>query len=162
LIEPTTVTSWAQRGDPDIRLPEAQLEALAAKDAETDVYVVTHPFEGVRIAERYRKPVIIMQEAGWAVDMPAAVRAMGLESFHAEDLDAVFGFVRVLMAKKALKRTKLLNVTNFPGRSPWGVVSGISDLDAVKERYGMDYEYVNYADFFADMDKIVGDPTPTS
>ena len=162
LIEPTTAVAWAEEGDPDIRLPEAQLEALAAKDAATDVYVVTHPFEGVKIAERYRKPVIIVQPAGWAVDMPPAVRAMGLESFHAEDLDAVFGFVRVLMAKKALKRTKLLNVTNFPGRSPWGVVSGISDLDAVKERYGMDYEYVNYADFFADVDRIVADPTVQS
>ena len=158
LIEPTTVSSWAQRGDPDIRLPEEQLEALAEKDKETDVYIVTHPYEGMRIAERYRKPVIIMQEAGWAVDMPAAVRAMGLESFHAEDLDAVFGFVRVMMAKKALSRTKLLSVTNFPGRSPWGVVSGIADLDGVKERYGMDYEYVDYNDFFADMDKIVADP----
>ena len=159
LVEPTIVASWAQGGDPDIRLPEAQLEALAAKDEETDVYVVTHPFEGVRIAERYRKPVIILQEAGWAVDMPARIRSLGLESFHAENLDAVFRFVRVLKAKKALRQTKLLSVTNFPGRSPWGVVSGIEDLEKLKERYGLDCEVLDYPAFFGEMDEIVADAT---
>jgi len=159
LIEPTDMYSLAQKADPDIRLPEGQIETLGERDEDTDVYVVTHPYEGVRIAERYRKPVIIMQEAGWAVDMPPAIRALGIESFHAEDLDAVFEFVRVLTAKKALKRTKLLYVTNFPNRSPHGVVSGISNLDAVKERYGLDFEYINYQEFFAEMDRTIADPT---
>lgn len=158
LVEPAIVSSWAEGGDPVIRLPEAQLDALAEKDSETDVYVVTHPYEGVKIAQRYQKPVIIMQPAGWAVDMPARIRLMGLESFHAETIDDVFGFVRVLMAKKALRQTKLLSVTNLPGRYPWGVVSGIEDMDAIRDRYGMETAFVDYETFFAAMDRSVADP----
>lgn len=155
LIEPTSMYSWAEKGNPDIAVPEEQINSLEEHDKKVDVYVVTHAYEGVKIAEHYKKPVIIMQKGGWAVDMPSALRSMGVESFHAEDLDAVFDFIRLFMVKKAFKRTKLLNVTNFPKRAPWGVVSSITDLDFLKNRYGMDYKYLNYEDFFGLMDKIV-------
>lgn len=157
LIEPISMYSLAQKGNPDILIPEEQLASLEKFDGKTDVYVVTHPYEGVKIAERYKKPVIILQKEGWAVDMPAAIRSMGIDSFHAEDMDAVFDFLRLFMVKKAFRQTKLLNVTNFPRRYPWGVVSSLVDLDFVKKQYGMDYEYLNYKEFFSVMDKMMAD-----
>ena len=140
LIKPTSIYSWAEKGNPDIAVPNEQLEALQQDDEKTDVYIVTHAHEGLKIAERYKKPVIIMEKQGYAVDMPAAIRSIGVDSFHAEDLETVFDFVRLFAVKKAFKQTKLLNVTNFPKRVPWGVVSSISDLDFIKDRYGMDYK----------------------
>lgn len=157
LVEPTTMYAWAEKGNPEIKVPEEQLNALAEQDAKTDVYVVTSSHEGVRIAERYRKPVIILNPAGWAVDMPCGIRAMGISSFHAENMDAVFDFLRLFVAKKALGNTKLLNVTNFPGRQPWGVVSSAVDLGFVKSAYGMDYEYADYGEFFRVMDQVTAD-----
>jgi hypothetical protein len=157
LIEPASVYSRAEGGNPDIRLPEEQLLALQERDAETDVYVVTHPHEGVRIAQRYRKPVIILQQAGWAVDMPAAIRAKGISSFHAEDMDAVFGFLRLYAARKALARTSLLNVTNFPNRQPFGVVSAIADAGGLEKRYGLSSRYLDYKRFFGMMDRMGAD-----
>jgi hypothetical protein len=157
LIEPVSVYSWAEKGNPDITLPKEQLDALEKHSNETDVYIVTHAYEGVKIAERYKKPVIIMNKAGWAVDMPGALRSMGIDSFHAEDLDAVFGFLHVFAARKAFGRTRLLNVTNFPRRHPWGVVSARIDLDFVKQQYAMDYAYLDYETFFKIMDKVTAD-----
>ena len=154
LIKPTSIYSWAEKGNPDIAVPNEQLEVLQQDDEKTDVYIVTHAHEGLKIAERYKKPVIIMQKQGYAVDMPAAIRSMGVDSFHVEDLETVFDFVRLFAVKKAFKQTKLLSVTNFPKRVPWGVASSISDLDFIKDRYGMDYKYLDYKEFFGKMDKM--------
>jgi len=155
LIEPISIYSWSEKGNPDIILSEDQINLLKEDDKKIDVYVVSHPYEGLKIAEYYKKPVIIMQKQGWAVDMPAAIRSLGIPSFHAEDMDTVFDFIRLFMVKKAFKQTKLLNVTNFPKRAPWGVVSSVTDLDFLKDRYGMNYKYLDYKEFFGSMDKIV-------
>jgi len=155
LIEPISIYSWSEKGNPDIILSEDRINLLKEDDKKIDVYVVSHPYEGLKIAEYYKKPVIIMQKQGWAVDMPAAIRSLGIPSFHAEDMDTVFDFIRLFMVKKAFKQTKLLNVTNFPKRAPWGVVSSVTDLDFLKDRYGMDYKYLDYKEFFGAMDKIV-------
>jgi L-fucose isomerase-like protein len=157
LIEPTMMHCVAEKGNPDIVLSEEQIKTLEKLDSKTDVYVVLSQFSGVQIAKRFRKPVVMLQQFGWAVDMPAAIRAMGIDSFHAESMDAVFEIMRVFAAKKAFSRTKLLNVTNFPKRAPWGVVSGAVDVDGIKQRYGMDYEYVDYKTFFGEMDKLMKD-----
>ena len=155
LIEPISIYSLAKKGNPDIILPEDQINLLKKDDKRVDVYIVSHPYGGAKIAEYYKKPVIIMQEQGWAVDMPAAVRSLGIPSFHARNMDEVFDFVHLLTVKKAFKQTKLLNVTNFPKRAPWGVVSSIVDLDFIKDKYGINYKYLNYKEFFRAMDKIV-------
>jgi hypothetical protein len=159
LIQPGSMHSQAEKGNPDIFLSKEQLDTLEEHNGKTDVYVVTSSYEGVRIAERFRKPVIILQKSGWAVDMPAAVRTMGIDSFHAEDMNAVFDILRVFAAKKAFGQTKLLNVTNFPKRAPWGVVSSAINADEIKKRYGLDYEYLDYKVFFGEMDRMVADST---
>jgi len=155
LIEPISIHSWAEKGNPDIVLPQDQINLLKEDDKKVDVYIVSTQYEGLKIAEYYKKPVIIMQEQGYAVDMPAAIRSLGIPSFHAEDINTVFDFIRLFMVKKAFKQTKLLNVTNFPKRVPWGVVSSVTDLDFLKDRYGMDYKYLDYKEFFGAMDKIL-------
>lgn len=157
LLEPVTMYSWVEKANPDIMLSEEHLNKLKADVAITDLYVVSSPFMGYRIAERYKKPVCVLQPHGWGVDGPAGIRNMGLEGFHVTTWEQLYDLTKVLMTRKAFQNTKLLSVTNFPGRIPWGVVSAITDLDMIKSKYGMDYMTMDYKEFFGYMDKVEKD-----
>lgn len=157
-LEPVAMYSYAEAGNPDIVISSDQVESLAKEDHKVDVYVTTHMFPGLKIAERYKKPVVIMQSAGWAVDMPARLRYMGLEGYHVHDFDELMRLGILLNARKAFANTKLLNVTNFFFRMPWGCISSaVTDMDKIKDHYGFSYKFVDYAEFFGDMDNVLKD-----
>jgi hypothetical protein len=156
-LEPVSMNYWVDKGDPDIHIPHDQFDALTRDNPGTDLYVVSSQYAGVKIAENYKKPVIILQRAGWAVDMPAAIRQMGIPSFHVKTWDQLIDLLPLFKVQKSVQNTKLLNVTNFPSRVPWGVVSSVPNLQTVKDQYKMDYQYVDYKEFFRLMDKIVKD-----
>ena len=157
ILEPVTMHSWVEKGNPDIMMPDEQLDMLAQDNNKTDLYVLSSPFIGYRIAKRYRKPVCILQPNGWGVDGPAGIRTLGVEGYHAINWDELFELTKAMKARKAFAGTKLLNVTNFPDRVPWGVVSDITDMDAIKGAYGLDYEFMDYRDFFDYMNKLESD-----
>ena len=157
MLDPVSLFSYADKGNPDIYIPSDELKVLKPLDDKTDIYVVASSFTGVKIAEKYQKPVIIMQPHGWAVDMPAAIRQMGIPSYHVNNYDELFRMTRIFMTRKAIQETKLLNVTNFPNRAPWGVVSAINDFDGVKQKYGLETQFMDYDTFFGNMDKIEKD-----
>lgn len=157
LLDPVTIHSWVEKGNPDIMLNDDQLDLLARDNEVTDLYVVSSPFIGYRIAKRFGKPVCIMQPAGWGVDGPAGIRSLGIESFHANNWEELFHGTRLMMARKAFANTKLLNVTNFSDRVPYGVVSGITNMDILKSKYGMDCEFIDYREFFSHMDRVESD-----
>ena len=158
LLEPTSMYSYVEKGNPGIIFSDEQLESLYEEDHKVDLYVVTHMFPGVKIAERYKKPVAIMQSAGWAVDMPARLRYMGLEGYHVHNYEELLRLGKLLNARKAFANTKMLYVTNFPFQYPWGCTSSaVVNMDKIKEHYGFDYKFVDYEEFFAEMDTLVQD-----
>jgi hypothetical protein len=159
ILEPVTIHSWVEKGNPDIMLEDTQLDLLSRDNEITDLYVAGSPFIGYRIAMRYRKPVCILQPAGWGVDGAAGIRALGIDSFHVNNWEELFHITRLIMARKAFANTRLLNVTNFPGRVPYGVVSGITNMDMIRMKYGMDCTYIDYNEFFSHMDRIERDKT---
>lgn len=138
-------------------LQEEHLNKLTADTSITDLYVVSSPYMGYRIAERYKKPVCVLQPHGWGVDGPAGIRNMGLEGFHVTTWEQLYDKTRVLMARKSFANTKLLSVTSFPGRVPWGVVSATTDLELIKDKYGIDYMTMDYKEFFGYMDDVEND-----
>ena len=62
LLEPVSMYSFVEKGNPEIKFSNEQIESLYAEDPNVDLYVVTHMFPGVKIAERYKKPVAIYAE----------------------------------------------------------------------------------------------------
>jgi hypothetical protein len=161
ILEPVKVFVWAEGGNPEITFPEENLAKLAADDWDTDVYVVVggghSAFAGLNIAQRFRKPVILTDVGGWGVDMPAGIRKIGLEGYYVQNDEQLADLLNLMFVRKALSETKLLIVTNFPKTVPCGVVSSLTDLDILKEKYGIDYHYVDYGEFFKVMDEIEGD-----
>jgi L-fucose isomerase-like protein len=52
----------------------------------------------------------------------------------------------------------MLYVTNFPYQYPWGCTSSaVVNVDKIKDYYGLDYKFVDYEEFFGDMDNLIKD-----
>ena len=157
LVEPISLYGWAEKGNPDIIVPGEQLDLLLKTDPQTDLYVVTFPFEGWKIAERFKKPVVILQEAGWAVDMIPLIRRMGLPSFHVSDYDELLSLLDVFYARKAVQNTRILTITNFPNRLPFGLLSDTPDVSVLETRYGVENKFMDYNSFFNEMNTVERD-----
>jgi L-fucose isomerase-like protein len=158
-LAPVSMHSWAEAGNPEIMFDDAQLEKLAADDPRTDAYMVTAAaVPCLKIARRFKKPVIVANAPGWGLDIPAGLRREGLEGYYVRNWDELRVLLGVLRARKAFAATKLLRVTNFPNTVPSGVISAIPDLDVPKTLYGMDHVTVPYATFFGEMDAFVSRP----
>ncbi len=160
LLEPVKMHQWIEKGNPEIMLADEEIEKLAGDDPQTDIYVVVRgglpQHTCLRIAERFKKPVVLANTAGWGLDAPAGIRRLGLEGFYTRNWDETYDLFRIIAARKAIANTSLLNVTNFPDVVPRGVISSIIDLDHIKEKYGTGYRNVDYDEFFAETDRIAG------
>lgn len=159
LLEPAVISCYIGKENPEGKIQNEQLDAFKNDDNKTDLYVVTHMYEGFKVGERYKKPVIVMLNSARAADMTGALRAKGINSFIASDFEEAFDLIRLFFVKKAFKQTKILCVTDSPQEAPAPIQSSIVDLDSLKEQYGMEYMYINYKEFFDIMDKIVKDNT---
>ena len=159
MLDPEGVYMWVEKGNPDIMLKDQELFKLNEDDPETDIYVVTGGLPQhicLRIAQTYKKPVVFLSSSGWGLDVPGGIRAHGLESFYVQDMNQLNDLLLVFKARKAFHNTRFLNVTNFEV-VPKGVISSVTNIDFIKEKYGMDYHTVNYQEFFSEMDKLLKD-----
>jgi len=159
ILQPEGVFLWVEKGNPEIMLKDEELEKLREDDKHTDVYVVTGglpQFTCFRIAEIYKKPVIMANVPGWGLDTPAGLRIHGYESFYVENMEQLSNLLITFKARKGIQETRFLNVTNFK-EVPKGVISSIGDLDFLKGKYGLGYQTVDYKEFFTEMDQLMKD-----
>jgi hypothetical protein len=164
MLKPEGVFLWVERGNPEIMLKDEELEKLREDDPDTDIYVVTGglpQFTCLRIAEVYKKPVIMANVAGWGLDTPAGLRVHGHESFYVQNMEQLNSLLMTFKARKGIRETRFLNVTNFK-EVPKGVISSIGDLDFIKEKYGLGYKTVDYNEFFTGMDALMKDKSIVS
>jgi len=161
ILKPVSMNLWVEKGNPEIVLETKHLKKLAADADSADLYVVTGgglpQYTCLRIAETYGKPVVLARTAGWGLDAPAGLRRLGYEGYYESEWDGVVRLIRAMSARKAMGRTRILNVTNFIDQVPKGVVSSIIDLDALKSKYGVGLKFMNYDDFFRRMDGVSAD-----
>ena len=153
---------YVEAGNPDIMLKDAQLRQFDSDSGETDVYVVCgggcSQFTAMRIGERYKKPVILTKTGGWGVDFPPSLRQQGLEGYYTQDWEQTLQLLKLMQARKAMSETSILIVTNFPDELPRGVVSRISDYNYLKSQYGIDTVFLDYNEFFGEMDRFQNSP----
>ncbi len=157
ILQPEGVYLWVEKGNPEIILKDEEIEKLRDDDKETDVYVVTGglpQFTCLRIAEVFNKPVILANVPGWGLDAPAGLRAMGHESFYVQNMEQLNNLLMAFKARKGIRQTKFLNVTNF-SEVPKGVISSVSDFDFLSQKYGLVSWTVDYKEFFSEMDRLL-------
>lgn len=157
-LEPAGTHLYVEEGNPLIMLKDEQLAQLDADADQTDVYAVfgggISQYTCLRIAERFNKPVIIVNEKGWAIDAPAGLRSQGYDGFYVQNFEQLDTLLNLFRVKKAFANTRLLRVTNFPGTPPRGVISAVRSLDALREQYGIEHTHLDYEQFFGTMDEL--------
>ncbi len=165
ILEPVKSYIWVEKGNPELMYPEENIIQLAADDLKTDVYVIIgggkYGLAGLKIAENFRKPVILANVDGCGVALPAALRNLGYESYYAKNNDQLKEILNLLFVRKAITKTKLMIVTNSPNSLDRIAASKSIDLGFLRDKYGMDYQYVNYDEFFKGMDELMKDENST-
>ena len=103
--------------------------------------------------ERYRKPVVIMQNGNEGIDFAAYCRSIGLEAFVCMDIHDLNEIAHVLWVRKVVAHTRALVLTH--GSMPtFGLQSVIRDPELIRSRYGMEIVKLPFKDIFKYMDEI--------
>lgn len=103
--------------------------------------------------ERYRKPVVIMQNGNEGIDFAAYCRSIGVEAYVAMDLQDLNEIAHLLWVRKAVKNTRALVLT-AGGQPTFGIQSLIRDPEILRQRYGMEVVKLPFRDILPFMDQI--------
>ncbi|MCR5717332.1 MAG: hypothetical protein K6G23_10830 [Lachnospiraceae bacterium] len=103
--------------------------------------------------ERYRKPVVIMQNGNEGIDFAAYCRNIGVEAYVAMDMQDLNEIAHLLWVRKAVANTRVLCLT--AGSQPtFGIQSLIRDPEVLRQRYGLEVIKLPFYDIFKYMDQI--------
>ena len=103
--------------------------------------------------ERYRKPIIIMQNGNEGIDFAAFCRNIGVEAYVCMDMQDLNELVHLLWVKKACANTRALILT-AGGQPTFGIQSLIRDPEILRTRYGVEIIKLPFREIFKYMDEI--------
>ena len=103
--------------------------------------------------ERYRKPVVILQNGNEGIDFAAYCRSIGIEAYVCMDLRDLNEIAHALWVRKVVANTRALVLTH--GSMPtFGLQSVIRDPELIRPRHGMESVTLPYRDIFKYMDEV--------
>lgn len=103
--------------------------------------------------ERYRKPVVILQNGNEGIDFAAYCRSIGIEAYVCMDLKDLNEIAHALWVRKAVANTRALVLT--AGQQPtFGLQSLIRDPEILRQRYGFEVVKLPFLSIVPYMDKI--------
>ena len=106
--------------------------------------------------ERYRKPVVILQNGNEGIDFAAYCRSIGLEAHVCMDVQDLNEIAHALWVRKVVANTRALVLTH--GSMPtFGLQSVIRDPELIRQRYGMEIVKLPFRDIFKYMDAVTDD-----
>ncbi len=103
--------------------------------------------------ERYKKPIVIMQNGNEGIDFGAYCHSIGLEAHVAMDVKDLNQIAHALWVRKAVAGTRALVLT-AGSQPPFGLQSVIRDAEVIRQKYGMEIVKVPYQDIVPYMDAI--------
>lgn len=103
--------------------------------------------------ERYKKPVVIMQNGNEGIDFAAYCRSIGLEAYVAMDTKDLNEIAHILWVRKAVANTRALVLT-AGGQPTFGIQSLIRDPEIIRQKYGMEVIKLPFHNIFPYMDQI--------
>lgn len=103
--------------------------------------------------ERYKKPIVIMQNGNEGIDFAAYCRSIGVEAYVAMDLQDLNEIAHILWVRKAVANTRALVLT-AGGQPTFGIQSLIRDPEILRQKYGMEVIKLPFRDIFPYMDQI--------
>ena len=103
--------------------------------------------------ERYKKPIVIMQNGNEGIDFSAYCRSIGLETYVAMDIQDLNEIAELLWVRKAVANTRALVLT-AGGQPTFGIQSLIRDPEIIRQKYGFEVIKLPFHDIFKYMDQI--------
>jgi len=103
--------------------------------------------------ERYRKPIIVMQNGNEGIDFCAYCRSIGVEAYVAMDIQDLNEIAHVLWVRKAVAQTRALVLT-AGGQPTFGIQSLIRDPEVLRQRYGFEVIKLPFNAIVPYMDEI--------
>jgi hypothetical protein len=125
-------------------------EKINNEISEIDLILTNYRVQGL---EKYKKPTALVGNYSGNLDWISFLRNNGVEAHAPFDWDEMRQLIKLLQVRKAIQSTKILVVTDRPGKPPVAVLTS-GNLDALKDMYGVDHQYVTYKEFFGEMDAI--------
>ena len=152
ILEPLPVVLYRdfrlnEKGD---IIDEVVWEKINKELPEIDLFVTNYRIQGL---EKYKKSTAQVGNFSGDLDWISSLRNNGVEAFAPYDWDEMRQLIKLLQVRKAIQSTKILVVTDRPGKPPVCVLTA-ADLDALKDMYGIDHQYISYKEFFNEMDAI--------
>ena len=103
--------------------------------------------------ERYRKPIVILQNGNEGIDFAAYCRSIGVEAWVCMDLKDLNEIAHALWVRKAVANTRALVLT-AGGQPTFGIQSLIRDPEILRRRYGFEVVKLPFTSIFPDLDAI--------
>lgn len=103
--------------------------------------------------ERYKKPIVILQNGNEGIDFAAYCRNIGVEAYVAMDIRDLNEIAHLLWVKKAVSETRALVLT-AGGQPTFGIQSLIRDPEVLRQRYGFEVIKIPFREIFKYMDQI--------
>lgn len=103
--------------------------------------------------ERYKKPIVIMQNGNEGIDFAAYCRNIGVEAYVAMDMKDLNEICHYLWVKKAIANTRVLCLS-AAAQPTFGIQSVIRDPEVLRQRYGFEVVKLTFYDVFKYMDTI--------
>ena len=95
--------------------------------------------------ERYRKPVVILQNGNEGIDFAAYCRSIGVEAYVCMDIQDLNEIAHILWVRKAIANTRALVLT-AGGQPTFGIQSLIRDPEILRQRYGFEVVKLPFSD----------------
>ena len=103
--------------------------------------------------ERYKKPIVILQNGNEGIDFAAYCRNIGVEAYVAMDIRDLNEIAHLLWVRKAVSETRALVLT-AGGQPTFGIQSLIRDPEVLRQRYGFEVSKLPFREIFKYMDQI--------
>ncbi|HIW20532.1 MAG TPA: hypothetical protein H9887_00695 [Candidatus Dorea intestinavium] len=87
--------------------------------------------------ERYKKPIVILQNGNEGIDFAAYCRDIGIEAYVAMDMQDLNEIAHILWVRKAVANTRALVLT-AGGQPTFGIQSLIRDPEILRQKYGFE------------------------
>ena len=103
--------------------------------------------------ERYRKPVVILQNGNEGIDFAAYCRSIGVEAYMCMDLQDLNEIAHILWERKAIANTRALVLT-AGGQPTFGIQSLIRAPEILRQKYGFEVVKLPFNSIVPYMDAI--------
>jgi len=115
---------------------------ITSQEEETDFYLLSH-YRIPGLAENTDKPIVLVGNECATLDVPARLNNIGEEAYGVINYDALKKIIPAFKVRKALKQTRILNITNGKWDYQYNSVRSNIDVDLLNEKFGISYVYIS-------------------